>query len=416
MTAIFGNDIMPDRRCDIAAWSGFSSYAICAFIVPILLVTMGKELHFPLDRGGMASGGALHLVRSIAMTVSLLSCGMIAGKFGTRRPLGVAVLLMGCGITGCALASSYAWLPILLLLSGLGEGICEGLLTPFVHDRHPETPERHVNIAHSFWSVGIGICVLAAGAALRVGTSWRIIIAAAGLTGLLSSFLFFRSGSTAPENGKKENGTEAATFRSGLGAILRAPRFWLYSAGMFVGAGAEFGLTFWAAAYLQLKFGAAPLTAGLGTATIALGMFVGRNVFGRISKPGNLPIILIAASIGTIPPTLLLAVMKAEYFGGTTAMYAVLLGVLFCCGVGISPFWPTLQVYGVSRLPELDPTLLYICFSAIGVPGCGFFTWLIGALGDRVQLHGALLSVPVMLLIYAGIIAADLLILRRKKS
>ena len=406
---------MPDRRRDVAAWSGFASYAVCAFVVPILLVTMGKELHFPLDHGGMSSGGALHLVRSIAMTVSLLSCGVVAGRFGTRRPLGVAVLLMGCGIAGCALAPGYAWLPPLLLLCGLGEGICEGLLTPFVHDSHRENPERHVNIAHSFWSVGIGICMLAGGAALRVGVSWRIIIAAAGATGLLSAFFFFRCDSAAPEGIATER-VNTATVRSLLSAILRTPRFWLYCAGMFMGAGADFCLTFWAAAYLQLKFGATALTAGVGTAVIALGMFVGRNIFGRISKPGNLPIILIAASLGTIPPILLLALLKAEYFHSAALLLAVLLGILFCCGIGVAPYWPTLQVYGVSRLPKLDSTLLYICFSAVGVPGCGFFTWLIGVLGDRFQLQGALLVLPVTLLIYAGIIAADLWISRRTET
>ena len=52
-------------------------------------------------------------------------------------------------------------------------------------------------------------------------------------------------------------------------AILRSGRFWVYCFGMFIGAGAEFTLTFWAATYLQLNFNATPWQAGVGTAAIA---------------------------------------------------------------------------------------------------------------------------------------------------
>ena len=129
---------------------------------------------------------------------------------------------------------------------------------------------------------------------------------------------------------------------------------------------------------------------------------------------GILPRILIAASLGTIPPTLLLAGLHAEQFPSPALLFVTLTALLFLCGIGIAPYWPTLQVYGVARLPEADPTLLYIYFSAVGVPGCGFFTWMIGVLGDRWRLQGALLLIPATLVIYVAIIGWDL-ILRRKK-
>lgn len=60
----------------------------------------------------------------------------------------------------------------------------------------------------------------------------------------------------------------------------------------------------------------------------------------------------------------------------------------------MAPFWPTAQVYGVTKMPELDSTMLYIYFSAMGIPGCGIFTWLMGYLGDHFGLKGAILVVP----------------------
>ena len=66
-----------------------------------------------------------------------------------------------------------------------------------------------------------------------------------------------------------------------------------------------------------------------------------------------------------------------------------------------------MQVYSVRQLPELDSTLMYIYLSAMGIPGCGFFTWLIGLLGDRFGLQGAFFLLPVTLLFYISLLVFD---------
>ena len=48
-------------RYDYAAFATFVAYAACSLVVPIVLVTMARDLGFPLDRGGMTAGGGLHL-------------------------------------------------------------------------------------------------------------------------------------------------------------------------------------------------------------------------------------------------------------------------------------------------------------------------------------------------------------------
>ena len=133
---------MINKRYDFAAYFAFTAYASCSLVIPIVLVKMGEDLNFPLDDGGMSSGGILHLARCIAMVFSLLSCGFIAGKFGKRMPMGVSLMLMGASIFGVAFAPAYWILIPLLLAAGFGEGICEGLATPFVQDLHPDNPEN----------------------------------------------------------------------------------------------------------------------------------------------------------------------------------------------------------------------------------------------------------------------------------
>ncbi len=387
-------------RFDFAAYAAFTTYSISSFAIPMVLVQLGRELAFPLENGGMAAGGGLHLLRSCAMLFTLLGCGVIIRKIGKRRSMIFSLSMMGLGILSCAFSNAYWMLLPGLALAGLGEGICEGAATPFVQSLHPTKPERYVNVAHSFWSVGIGICVLGAGALLSCGVSWRIILGASGMLTILSTLLFWGKGYPEETADPAGGGVWSDTVK-----ILHCSRFWLYCAGMFFGAGAEFCLTFWAASFLQLHFHSGVWLAGVGTAVIALGMFCGRVAFGVIAREENLKWILLGASLGTIPLTLALA--PIALIDQEIVRYLVLFMVLFACGIGIAPYWPTLQVYGVRRLPHLDETLLYVYFSAVGIPGCGFFTWIVGKSGDRFGLAGAFYLIPVTLLIYAAIIFLD---------
>ena len=405
-------------RYDFAAFAAFTVYSISSFSIPLTLVAIGNSLDFPLDRGGMGAGGVLHLVRSLAMIVTLLGCGLIAESFGKRRSMGGSMLVIGGGIMLAALAPAYWVLFPGLLMAGLGEGICEGLATPFVQELHPQAPERYVNISHAFWSVGIVVAVVAISGLLTAGCSWRIILGVLGAATLSVAPLFLwreTPGREYPETVEKAGGGRAREFRRKLAAILREPRFWVASAAMFFGAGAEFGLTFWSAAYLELHFHTGHWVAGLGTGAIALGMFAGRTGFGYLAKPGNLKYILIATGVGTIPVTLLLALLQRGAMPDGM-LFAVLFVLLIVAGVGIAPYWPTTQVYGVTQLPHLDSTLLYIAFSAIGIPGCGFFAWLMGAAGDRFGIAGAIAVVPCCLVGFSAATFVNCWLLEKKPA
>ena len=390
-------------RYDYACFAAFTMYSVCSLVIPLVIVSMGRDLHFPLDQGGMGQGGFLHIVRSLFMLLALLVCGFAAARYGKRILAGTSLLLFGSGILGCALATGYWMLLPCLVLSGIGEGTCEGILTPVVQDLHPDAPERYVNVSHAFWSVGILAAVLLAGGLVALGVNWRIVMGLSGVLTFLAALLFLWKENPAkrfPEVREKPDFGELWK-RSRI--ILKKRKFWICSAAMFFGAGAEFGLTFWSAAFIELAFHTSVFTAGLGTGCIAAGMFLGRTFFGYIARPGNLRYILLGASLGTIPLTVLLAFLRPGVLPGIV-LFPLLFLTLFLCGMGIAPYWPTTQVYGVSHLPDCDSTLLYVYYSALGIPGCGVFTFLMGFAGDRFGLRGTILVVPVCLLLFAGII------------
>jgi fucose permease len=65
-------------------------------------------------------------------------------------------------------------------------------------------------------------------------------------------------------------------------------------------------------------------------------------------------------------------------------------------GIAAGPFWPSVQSYCCEeRITIFDSTTLYVMLSCAGIPGCGFFSWLLGATGDMLNLRTSLLLVPI---------------------
>lgn len=391
-------------RYDFANFLCFSSYAACSVIVPVVLVALAKDLHFPLEDGGKAAGGALQLGRSIPMVIAMVFCGFSAGWFGKLRSLGVAMLFMSVGIMLAAWSPAYLLLFAAIAVAGLGEGVVEGLATPVIQDLHQDEPGRYINFTHSFWSIGVVAAVLAAGALLARGVSWRWILTGCSLFALIPALMYLL-----PSKSRTAPPHEKLSFNAVFGHavdVMGVKRFWLFFAAMFLAGGGEFCLTFWVASFIQLDYGANAWMGGLGTAFFAGGMIVGRMGSGVLVKQQHLlRLILLSALAGTLfglfPPFL--------------SNIWILFVLLFVLGIATGPFWPSIQSYCVERLKDSDATMIYILLSCAGVPGCGFFAWLMGFAGDHAGLRASFYLVPFC---YAGLgllLAFDALLHRGKK-
>jgi fucose permease len=386
-------------RYDYASFLIFIAYAAGSVVVPVSLVSLARELGFQLERGGLAAGGALHLGRTLAMVASLLLCGFWAGRWGKRRSLGVAVLLMGLGMGLCALAPAYGFVFLALLVAGLGEGVIEGLCTPFVQDLHPEEPGRYINFSHAFWSIGVLVTVLLTGALLSHGISWRLITGGVSVLALLPALLLL--GPARPENAYPEQpqAHDRATVWRQMRSILRIPRFWRYFAAMFVAGGGEFCITFWCASYLQLHFAASAWIGGVGTACFAGGMVLGRTCEGYWLHQKHLKSLIVASALAGTAITLFLPVATSS---------GLFLLLLFLSGIATAPFWPSVQSHSADRIPQVDTTMLFILLACAGVPGCGVATWAMGYLGNQSGgLGRAFYLIPACYLLLALLIGSD---------
>jgi fucose permease len=394
-------------RYDYASFLAFIAYSAGATVVPVCLVVLAQDLHFDLEKGGMTAGGALHLGRTIPMVAAMLLCGFWAGRWGKRRTLGASLLMMSVGMALCALAPAYTVLFLAILVAGIGEGVLEGLATPFVQDLHPEEPGRYINFSHAFWSIGVVGTVLSAGALLAQGFSWRLVIGVVSLLSLIPAAILFLP--TRPENAYPEHPEQLnkKTVWNQAKTILRIRRFWLFFAAMFVAGGGEFCLTFWCASYMQIHFSASAWIGGVGTAYFAVGMVLGRTVSAYLLHQKHLCGLIVFSAIAGTGITLLLPL---------TTHITPFFWLLFLSGIATAPFWPSVQSYSADRLPHVDTTMLFILLACAGVPGCGVATWLMGYIGNQGGLTKAFYLVPACYLILVLLIGYDWLFPGKRKG
>lgn len=395
-------------RFDYAAFLLFCTYAVCSLIIPVVLVEVAKDLSFDLDKGGMSAGGILQMGRSATMVGSMLVCGMLSCRFGLRRSLGVAAIFMALGITLAAMSQWYWMLLAVLVIAGIGEGLVEGLATPFVGILHKDDePGRYMNFSHGFWSVGIFCCIPLLGWLLGMNVSWRILCLVVAAVTLIPAFMLFFPGRKRLERLEGSGSFEAADSVKKTWAILKNRHFWLFFTAMFVAGGGEFGMTFWCAALLRLEYNATPFMGAIATAVFSAGMMLGRTGSGLLIKQHQLPrLIMSMAAAGAV---------LCVFFYFISSMIGVLV-LLFFAGLASAPFWPSVQSYSVDRLNKLDSTMLYILLSCAGVPGCGVLSVVMGKVGDLWGLKAAFMVVPVCYLLLFGTIALDYFVLGGRKN
>ena len=406
-------------RYDYAAFSTYGCYAGCSMAVALALVDIGRSLQFPLEDGGMSAGGVLHMMRSISMVIAMIFCGVIAGKKGIRPTLGFSVVLMALGITLCAVAPWYWVLLFALIIAGAGEGVVEGIATPFVQKLHENNePGRYINFAHGFWSLGVGLVVIVSGILLSCGVHWRLVIGGIGVVSFIpAALLLWKENPLNPYPEAKET-TSGKQILKQCRQILTRPLFWLFFFAMFFAGGGEYGLTFWCASFIRLNYADIPFLGGAITAVFAAGMFIGRTTSGLLVRQKNLKYLILGTAAAGMVITSFIPFISKDLFREVWMLYCVLFLIFFASGLAAAPFWPSVQSYCCDRMPEVDSTMLFILLSCAGTPGCGVITYLIGILGDMpgVGLKYSFFLIPGCFLLLALLILLDMKIAAKEKK
>ncbi|MCD8483911.1 MAG: MFS transporter [Verrucomicrobia bacterium] len=371
---------------DTVSALAFINYAASATITPICLVILAKEMGFSLS-----AAGALEALRNIVLVAVLLISAFLAGAWGKVRCLGYGALVIGLGFLLYAFAPSLWLVAFALVLLGCGGGVQEALISPLVHELHPEDSGRFLNLVNAFWSIGVLMTMLVAGELLTRGVSWRWIIGSLGLFSTVIGILYLTLRHAQPRAPRINIGQ---VMRSKW-QLVRMRHFWVFLALMMVAGGIEGAFTFWSATYVQLELGGNPRQGGIAAGSLAFGMIAGRLICGIWIRQDQLRALLRFAAMGGLVFAALLPFVNQFWLACI---------VFLCIGFCVAPFWPTIQAYAVDRL-KVDATVLFILLSCGANPGYATITWLVGWIGDSFDLRwGFWILAPLFVVLLAGLI------------
>ncbi|MDQ1620859.1 MAG: hypothetical protein QOE19_3428 [Actinomycetota bacterium] len=339
----------------------------------------------PLLRDEQAISRTLAGLHGTALAVGSLASALVVAplirRYG-RGPVmwgGLAVLCLGI----VAYVGSDA-LPVTLsgaMLGAFGGSFVVVPVAAVLSDHHHETGPAAISEANAV-AAGIGtVAPLIVGLAVATDLGWRaallLLLPVVALLGVVGRRVRFPVPLAAPEQHR--------------GSRRLPARYWIGWVVVTAGIAVEFCMVLWTADILRERFGLGDAAASAGVTTIVAGMCIGRVFGGRLAlriDVGRLLYLAIAVcGLGFV------------VFWVTTAP-PLALGSLLVCGLGISLFYP-LGIARAIAASEGRPDLASARAGLGAALASGGGPFALGALADRVGIHGAFLVVPVLLAVAA---------------
>jgi len=334
--------------------------------------------------------------QGVSRTVSgLHGTGLAVGALVSSSVLPAVIRRIGrgatmwCGLAGMCVAVvvyvSTDLLPVTLTGAFLGAFFGSFIVTPtaaVLSDHHREGGPSAISEANAV-AAGIGtVAPLMVGLAVAVGVGWRaallLVLPAALLIRLAGRGVEFPSAPPTP--------VVDGAVRSRLPG-----RYWIGWGVVTAGIAVEFCMTLWAADILRDRFDLGAAAASAGLFTVVGGMCLGRIVGSRLALRLEVaPVLYLAIAV-------CLTGFAAFWL---TSSAAVAVPALFVVGLGISVLYPL----GIARAIDLSEGRPDQATARAGL-GAGIASgggpFVLGALADRVGIHGAFLVVPVLLALAA---------------
>ncbi len=316
-----------------AGFLGWTLDAFDFFVVIFLLDVLAAHFHVP------KRDIVLTITATLAMRpVGALLFGMMADRYGRRRPLMVNVLFFAAIEFLCGFAPNYTVFFILRMLFGIGMGGEWGVGASLAMEH---APVRWRGVLSGILQSGYSIGYLLAAVAARVvlpNLGWRAMFWVGGIPALLA--LYIRT--KVPESEAWEQHRLTRTI-DGPRIALQHWRLSLYMIGlMFLMNCLSHGTQDLYPDFLKHGHGVSPNTVAYVTMFYNVGAVVGAVIFGLLSeKIGRRYSMLCALVVA-------LAIMPAWAFGSTLLVLAV---SAFIMQMGVQGAWGIIPVH----LNELAP-------------------------------------------------------------
>lgn len=348
-----------------------------------------------------STAGLLVTAYSIPYGLFQLFYGPLADRIGNIRTITLAVSLFTIGTIACGMVSSFEWLFILRVVTGMfAAGIIPIALAQigdsFELAERPKAIAFFMSLSTSGQALGIVI-----GGMVAQLVSWKVLFILIGIAAVPTIFLLLK------QRALHNADTEAAPIplRDRYRLIFANRQAWIVYGMVFL-EGATFfgGFTFlgvYGNSYLGLNyFWVGILTAGYSAAAFCGSFFI----TSLIRKIGQSRMPLFGAGCMTLG--------YAVVWLSPTA--AALLAGLLVLGFGYSFCHSTLQTYATELLPQARATAMSLFAFSLFLGSGGGPVW-IGAVYDRFGATGMLAATVIELFIFT-LLCGVAFIRKREKS
>lgn len=154
------------------AYAGMFVFGIVMALLGAVMPVLSERIAFSLG-----DAGTLFLVMNASMLLASLVVGPAMDRFGLKMPVALGVMIVGVGLVGFALATTFAALLPAAAILGFGGGAVNAGANTLVADLHddPDRKASALNLLGVFFGFG----------ALLLPFSIGALLAAVGLRGLL---------------------------------------------------------------------------------------------------------------------------------------------------------------------------------------------------------------------------------------
>ena len=342
------------KHTQLACYLGYVSQAITSTFLPLLFIRLSNEFGFSLSK------------LTVLITVTFLSeilidafCPRFIKKIGYRTSMIFANICSATGTAGYAILpfltkDPYAGFVICAVISAIGGGFDEVLVSPIVEACPTKNKARAMALLHSFYCWGCAAVVLLSTLYFHLAgvENWRLLAVLWALIPLSNAFLF----SFVPIRTLEEEKGE-----SRFADMLRNPIFWLMCVVMICAGASELAMSQWASAFAEAGLGISKTFGDLlGPCAFAVLMGSSRILFSRINDKTDISKILIACAVLCI----------GAYFVSALSANPII-ALLGCglCGFAVAPMWPGAFSMASKDIPNAS-TAMFAAFALAGDIGC----------------------------------------------
>ncbi|MBR6680533.1 MAG: MFS transporter [Clostridia bacterium] len=374
-----------------ACYVGYLTQALTINFAPLLFLTFEKEYDISL--------GKISLLIGISFLTQLL-CDACAARFPNffkpRLSAIIAHVLAVIGLTGYAylpkiLPSAYLGLVICVIVTAVGGGIIEVLISPIAEACPTTRKSANMSLLHSFYSWGQAGVVLLSTLFFTVFdiSNWQILACLWAIIPAIGaiSFIFVPIYNIPTELGKEKSKSKS----KGLFALL----FLM----MFCAGAAEMAMSQWASTFAESGLGV-PKAVGDILGPCLFGIFMGsaRVFYAKCSEKIRLERFMLISAILCLGSYLLSALAAPPIIS--------LLGCALC-GLSVGIMWPGTYSLAAKKMP-FGGVRMFALLALGGDVGClagpTAAGWIADAAGGNLKLSfliSAIFPLAIILIVIA---------------